>query len=384
MSRKMTTSAVVLLLALAALCGTIHSAAEENVTPRKEFAEASITIFPVVFSITGPVEEQHREFADAITRKYREDGREFAGTLMRLLEEKGCDKLEVTDTDFRFPEGKTAGKERATAFGEFVRELDLKTDYALCTETTLQFNGGGWQEVYSVIVDAKGRIVWEDSQGPGDSDFDSDPPLGPPESCLELVCRRLIPAMGLDMLTKRELSEETKQALQEMRRGQPPSQSEFAAIKKRAETMKKAGGSARLMLYPTRVGGDHTEHSRASNLAELINGAELCKATVTETGPVLEGYGWPNEMKVLWIFARAAREYARQYPTDSDYVLFADYWLNPSGQVWAVHFVVCDRAGDWVIVDFQNNHHEDFQRIDPKTLADCDRLVLERLKSHLS
>jgi hypothetical protein len=48
-----------------------------------------------------------------------------------------------------------------------------------------------------------------------------------------------------------------------------------------------------------------------------------------------------------------------------------------------VHFVVCDRAGEWVIADLQNNHHEDFQRIDPKVLEDCDRLVLERLRAQL-
>ncbi len=88
-------------------------------------------------------------------------------------------------------------------------------------------------------------------------------------------------------------------------------------------------------------------------------------------------------MKVLWLFARAAREHARQHPVDSDYVLFADYWFAPSGEVWAVHFVVCDQAGDWVITDLQNSHQEDFQRINPKTLEDCDRLVLERLKSEL-
>jgi hypothetical protein len=46
--------------------------------------------------------------------------------------------------------------------------------------------------------------------------------------------------------------------------------------------------------------------------------------------------------------------------------------------------VVCDRAGDWVIADLQNNHQADFQRINPKTLADCDQLVLERLIVYLT
>jgi hypothetical protein len=138
-----------------------------------------------------------------------------------------------------------------------------------------------------------------------------------------------------------------------------------------------------VIVYPARVGGDHTDQSSATRLSKLLNEAKLCQATVAKTGPVLEGEGWPNEMRVLWLFAHAAREYARQHPADSDYVLFADYWDSPRKTTWAVHFVVCDRAGDWVIVDLQNSHHPDFQRINPKTLADGDRLMLERLKTYL-
>jgi hypothetical protein len=97
----------------------------------------------------------------------------------------------------------------------------------------------------------------------------------------------------------------------------------------------------------------------------------------------MEGSGWPNEMQVLWLFARNVREYVREHPPGSDYVLFPDYWFAPSGSVWAVHFVVCNRAGDWVVVDLQNSHQEAFQRIDPKKLEDCDRLVLDRLRTEL-
>jgi len=350
----------------------------------KGFPEASLTIFPVTLAITGPVDrsEKHREFADAYKRGFREDAREIAGTLGLLLEEKGYDKFEVTDTNFQFPTEKAARKGRAAAFGKFVSELDLKTDYALCTEFTLHLEKS-FQEVYSVIVDAKGGMVWEDSQGPGDPEFDKNLP-GTELWCCELVCRRLTPVMGLDKLPKKELAEDKKQALRKMRAEQHPSQSEFAAIKKRLEAMKKAGASARVMIYPARVGGDHTDQTSATRLSKLLNEAKLCQATVAKTGPVLEGRGWPNEAKVLWLFAHAAREYARQHPAGSDYVLFADYWLRPRDKgIHAVHFVVCDRAGDWVIVDLQNSHQQDFQRIKPKTLADCNRLVLERLKTHL-
>jgi hypothetical protein len=189
--------------------------------------------------------------------------------------------------------------------------------------------------------------------------------------------------MGLDKLPKKELAEDAKQAFRNMRAALPPESSEFAAIEKRLEAMKKAGSSTRVMVYPARVAGDHTDQTSATHLAELLNEAGLCQATVAKTGPVLKGEGWPDESAVLWLFARAARNYVRQHPADSDYVLFADYWDSPRKTTWAVHFVVCDRAGDWVIVDLQNNHQEDFQRINPKTLADGDRLMLARLKARL-
>ena len=374
---------------VACICGCENrkptSMNKESAVPAKSpaFPEATITIFPVTLVMTGPLDKspEYREFADAVMRKFRQEGPEHADTLGLLLEEKGYDKFERTDTAFQFPEEKAARKDRAAAFGNFVSELDLKTDYALCTEFTLHIEES-FQEVYSVIVDAKGAIIWEDSQRPGDPEFDKDFP-GDELKCCQLVCRRLAPVMGLDKLPKKELAEDTKQALREMRAALPPESSEFAAIEKRLEAMKKAGTSARVMVYPTRVGGDHTDQTSATHLAELLNEAKLCQATVAKTGPVLKGEGWPNEAAVLWLFARAARSYIRQHPVDSDYVLFADYWDSPRKTTWAVHFVVCDRAGDWVIVDLQNSHQKDFQRINPKTLADGDRLMLERLKTYL-
>ena len=383
MFRSNITSAVLLLSALLAACGTAHSADDPGrVKPLKGFPKASVTIFPVTHSkITGPVDKspEYRKFADALEHAFREEARETAGILGLLLEEKGYDRFEMTDTEFRFPERKAARKERAAAFGKFVSELDLKTDYVLCAEFTLHIEES-YQEVYSVIVDAKGGIVWEDSQRMGDPDFW----VGSELSGCALVCRRLTPVMGLDKLPKKELAEDKKQALRKMRAGQFPSQPEFAAIEKRLHAMKKAGASARLIIYPARVGGDHTDKASTRRLTKLVNDAGLCQATVAKTGPVLEGSGWPNEMKVLWLFAHAVREYAQEHPADSDYVLFADYWFAPDGKVWAVHFVVCDRAGDWVIVDLQNSHQKEFQRISPKNLEDCDRLVLERLKAKLA
>ena len=39
--------------------------------------------------------------------------------------------------------------------------------------------------------------------------------------------------------------------------------------------------------------------------------------------------------------------------------------------------------GEWVVVDMSNEHHGDFKAVSPKNAADCDRLVLRRLKGYL-
>ena len=45
--------------------------------------------------------------------------------------------------------------------------------------------------------------------------------------------------------------------------------------------------------------------------------------------------------------------------------------------------VVCDHNGEWVIVDFQNDHFPDFQAVELKSGDDCDRLVTKRLDRFL-
>jgi len=76
--------------------------------------------------------------------------------------------------------------------------------------------------------------------------------------------------------------------------------------------------------------------------------------------------------------ARSIREHVRESPPDADYVLLADYMAG-GGRVGAVHTFLLDSAGDWVIVAFQNSHHEDVNEIAPASLADCCDLSIVRL-----
>jgi hypothetical protein len=48
-----------------------------------------------------------------------------------------------------------------------------------------------------------------------------------------------------------------------------------------------------------------------------------------------------------------------------------------------VHFVICDRRGEWVIVDMQNSHHPDYQSVKPISQADCDKILVKRLEQYV-
>ena len=92
----------------------------------------------------------------------------------------------------------------------------------------------------------------------------------------------------------------------------------------------------------------------------------------------------PNEMNKLMDMAREFRGYVKKNPPDTDYVLYADYLFTP--EYWdrgMVHFVICDRQGEWVILDLQNSDHPDYQSIKPTSKEGCSKLLVKRLASWL-
>jgi hypothetical protein len=149
--------------------------------------------------------------------------------------------------------------------------------------------------------------------------------------------------------------------------------------------MKKAMPKATLLIFPVRVGGNTVSVPSATDLAKMINAAGLCKATPAGKSVLLKASQTdPNEQKTLWDLAREFRDYAKKNPVDADYLLYADFVFNP--QNWEqgiVHFIMCDRKGEWVIVDFQNSHHPDYQSIKPTSREDCDKLLVKRLEGYL-
>ena len=137
------------------------------------------------------------------------------------------------------------------------------------------------------------------------------------------------------------------------------------------------------LVEDARAGAVGDAQARAEHLAALLNEGKICTARVADKDPNFDIQGNSNQMKVLWDMARAFRDYMKKNRADT-YVLYADYLLSPrDGRAHGVHFAICDPRGDWVIVDLQNSHHDDFNSIDPKSVKDCNRLIARRLDSYL-
>ncbi len=297
-----------------------------------------------------------------------------------LLEQQGLKNIELGKTSFTPAE--TNLESLATAVGAFVKTNPITTGYALYAE----YNGNhqtGLNELRAVVVDQAGVVIWTDRQTPQDEAFKKMGERDPMTMSVLLV-ERLSPQLGLNAETAKAAKPGKLAALLDQRSGLPP-ENERAALPERQQAMKQALPGATLLVYPARIGGNAVDKASAADLAKMINDAGLCKAVAAKQSVLLKAsQADPNEMKALWNLAREFRDFVRTNPPAADYALYADYVFNPqNSEQGFVHFVVCDRKGEWVIVDLQNSHHPDYQSVGVISRDRCDQLLVKRLAGSL-
>ncbi len=298
-----------------------------------------------------------------------------------LLEKQGLKYIELAKAPLDTTNAGTM-VELSAAVGAFVRANPVTTDYALYAE----INGtreAGLNELRAVVVDKTGSLVWMDRQTPQDEAFKKLEQVEPMTLCVLLV-ERLSPQLGLNDETAKAAKPGKLEALLREQSG-VPSQGELDASHARQQAMKQAGPNATLLIYPARVGGNTVSVASATNVVRLLKEAGLCKAVRAEEQALLKSsQADPNEQKTLWSLAREFRDYVRAHPPETEYALYAEYAFNPqNANQGFVHFIVCDRKGEWVIVDSQNSHHPDYQGIGVTSRARCDKLLVKRLQSYL-
>jgi tetratricopeptide (TPR) repeat protein len=303
-----------------------------------------------------------------------------ADVLGLVVESCGMKNLDALDVEFA-PPADSAWEQVPAILAEFLKKNPPKSEYVLYAQY-LGTPDSGPIEVRFVVTDSGGNLVLTDRQTRQDEDFKRTAAADPdPMGCSALVAERLFLRLGWK---KGEAEPHGKFAQKWAQMSGMPSDAEMAAMKQRLEKLKANVKTTQITIYATCIGDEHSTES-VSRLVSLVAQRLGCK-TITVDKPVsIQHQPTGNEQKLLWDLARAFRDYLRASPADSNYAMLAEYFINPAGgqMAGAVHFVVCEKSSDWVIVDFQNNQHEDFQRISPKSVEDCDRLIVVRLAKRL-
>lgn len=296
-----------------------------------------------------------------------------------MLERGGMSRLEIAETAFTPPEGADAAA-TAEAFASFVKGAPPDTEYALLCQF-LGTPGTGLEEVRSIVVSKDGALRLLDRQTPQDADFARLAPKNPMDGA-HLVASRLRPVFQLDDPFRAGASDGP---LARRLRAQSgiPEQAELDAIEARGREWRRAAPSATIMvLRPHAPNGIETS---AEDLARRIGEERVARfgalEPVDET-PAIEPVGGMNEQRRLWSMARDLSAFVRHRAPDADYVLLADYVVGRTPQgalhVGGVHLALCDRAGQLVLVDFQNSRQKEFKAVDPHSIEACDALAARR------
>jgi hypothetical protein len=302
-----------------------------------------------------------------------------ADVLGAVCESYGMNNLDALDTEF-VPPAEAAWEQVPAHLAEFLKKNQPKSEYVLYAQYLGNPNGGP-TEIRFVVTDAAGNLVLSDRQTDKDEDFKRIV-SGDPDAmgCSVLVAERLFSRLGWQ---KVEGEPHGKFARKWAQASGTPSDEEQAAMEKRVAKLKACVKTTQIAVYATCIGKERSADS-AARLVSLVARQLGCKTTKVDKPVPFQLQPDSNEQKLLWNLARAFRDYLRANPSNCDYAMLAEYYINPAGgPAGAVHFVVCEKSGDWVIVDFQNNQHEDFQKISPKSVEDCDRLAVERLAKRL-
>ncbi|MFO0984524.1 MAG: hypothetical protein U1E76_22830 [Planctomycetota bacterium] len=320
-------------------------------------AKAAITVLPVLLD-----DRPLKEVGDALA--------------LCLEQQAGLDDMASTAAAFK-PDPASAVASLPQRLGEHVRKNPVGSDYALFAQLVVLDRK--FTEVRVVVVDHDGGLVWTDTQHAGDADFDRIKPAEPLECC-SLVAERVRGLLGLAVPSARR---DGKMARAWAEKSGTPSEAVVLAMRERQTRFAKQAKDARLLVFPVRIAGE-LDAAEAGVLAKLFSEHGLGRAISTDMKPSVEITASSNEQRALWDLARSLHEHLVKNPVDADYAMIAEYVMDRERQrVAAVHFVVCSRAGEWVIVDFQNDHHEDFQAVSPSGVAGCRELLLRRVEGYV-
>lgn len=260
-------------------------------------------------------------------------------------------------------------------FQSFLAERKPSADYSLFARFHAgpSENGPVITRICAMLADSAGQIVWSEEQTEFSKEF--------------------TPIHGLMKLAKMVDSvSDLKEPDWNNRKPGPfarrmqaqaglPSPEEHEAMEKRFKAAQGSFNDATLTIYPFRI-WEQKEGSGegAEALANKLNEVGVFKsAIVAEADTHLVAKRDPENPGQPIIIADSARDfraYLEKHPPATDYALLVDVTV-PTHHV---HFILCDKTGEWLHFNIANSHHDDFKAINPVTVEDCAQLVFWRMK----
>ena len=303
---------------------------------------------------------------------------QVAEALGLVLEQRGMPGLALAEGGFTAAEGAT-WEAIPVQFGAHVKKVVGESKVA-GWHLYAEFLGTprtGPDEVRFVVVDHTGELVWSDRQTRTDADFRRTAAKDPdPLGCATLVGDRLFRLAGWKAAPG-TVREGAFGARWRQRSGLPDPK-ELAAMRQRTTRLRDGLDAARLVVLPTLVQGGHDEASSArlaTQLQQDVGGKVVAGATANRLTVAPSA----NEQKRLWDLARGLGAALAKQPIDGDYAVVVDLGLDPDGGHGFVHVVVCTAKGEVVLADFANDQNPLFQRIQPETTADAERVAVAML-----
>lgn len=290
-----------------------------------------------------------------------------------LLEKQGLRNIELYTPSFKVAK-QLPLEDLADSAGIFVADHPFSTDYVLYAEMVVDQEKKAITEVIGIVLNNNGTIFWKEKLTSDDEAFRQVTDRDPFGYSILLV-QRISPLFGLNEETARNAKPGRMAAILNERSGLPPAE-ERALIPERQKTLKKNFEGSTMIIFPVRLNNQISAGS-SGEITRMLNEKGMCKAIALKDSVLLKSSpDTPNEMKKLWDLAREFRDYVRQHPQQADYFLYADY--NTPGYV---HFVVCDRSGEWVIADLRNSTYWDYRTYNTMTAEGCNQLVVSRLQN---
>ena len=166
--------------------------------------------------------------------------------------------------------------------------------------------------------------------------------------------------------------------------GGPLTGDERAATLVRLNHFRTTHRTAVISVLPVQIGRT-PDTSHAVNLAQRMPRAGVCRACGIVRPVAFVAVRPEQDDDAFRELALEVRTYLRQNPTGADFTLYATYALTTAqDQLTAIHLVLCDAQGEWVMVDRQVLHGATSSSAPPASERDGDELVVLRLQGFLN